>query len=124
MFNFRFTDLIAFGLILAMPAQATNRNIKPAHEASPEHYEVLLQNEQVLVLKMVLNPGAADQLHQHQAETVYFEKGGKLRIKPLHADAFIADIPDGHVMWHEAWHHQVTNIGDSTVIAIIVEAKL
>jgi hypothetical protein len=32
-------------------------------------------------------------------------------------------VPDGHVMWHEAWTHQVTNTGSEPVTAIIVEAK-
>jgi len=27
------------------------------------------------------------------------------------------------VMWHEAWGHQVTNVGETTVKAIIVESK-
>ncbi len=40
-------------------------------------------------------------------------------------DGGVADagIPDGHVMWHEEWTHQVENVGSSDVRAIIVEAK-
>ncbi len=34
-----------------------------------------------------------------------------------------AEIPDGHVMWNEAWTHQVENIGSSDLKAIIVESK-
>ena len=34
-----------------------------------------------------------------------------------------AEIPDGHVMWHEEWTHTVENIGSSDIKAIIVEAK-
>ena len=30
-------------------------------------------------------------------------------------------IPDGHVMYHEAWTHTVENIGDTDVLAIIYE---
>lgn len=45
-----------------------------AHIESPDHYELLLENERVLVLKMVLQPGEADLAHHHQNETVYFQK--------------------------------------------------
>jgi hypothetical protein len=34
-----------------------------------------------------------------------------------------AELPDGHIMWHEAWTHTVTNRGDSEIKAIIVESK-
>lgn len=33
------------------------------------------------------------------------------------------DIPDGFVMWHEQWQHQVTNTGKTPITAIIVEKK-
>ena len=33
------------------------------------------------------------------------------------------ELPDGATMWHEAWTHQVTNIGDTEIRAIIVESK-
>jgi hypothetical protein len=33
------------------------------------------------------------------------------------------DLPDGHVMWHEPWTHQVENVGTSDIYAVIVESK-
>lgn len=94
-----------------------------AHIASPDHYTVLKENDQVLVLKMALEPGDADAMHRHHNETVYFQKGGQLSIESLNGDTLEAEVPDGHVMWHQAWTHRVTNVGDDTVIAIIVEDK-
>jgi mannose-6-phosphate isomerase-like protein (cupin superfamily) len=94
-----------------------------AHIESPDHYELLLENERVLVLKMVLQPGEADLAHHHQNETVYFQKGGTLLITEDNGKSFEANVPDGHVMWHQAWSHQVTNVGDTEVVAIIVEER-
>ena len=34
-----------------------------------------------------------------------------------------AELPDGHVMDHEPWTHQVSNIGTTDVRAIIYETK-
>ncbi|WNC67037.1 hypothetical protein RI845_10905 [Thalassotalea nanhaiensis] len=93
-----------------------------AHLASPDKYEVLLENEQVLVLRMTLKPGEQDKWHKHNAETVYFEAGGKVKIT-TRKGANTLDIADGFTMWHESWEHQVTNIGDNTITAIIVEQK-
>ena len=93
-----------------------------AHLASPDIYSVLLENDQVLVLKMTLQPGTSDNWHKHNAETVYFESGGKATITSQKG-SHTMDIPDGYTMWHNAWAHQVSNVGDTTITAIIVERK-
>ena len=91
--------------------------------ASPNNYKMLMENEQVRVLEMTLKAGESDQVHSHPSETVYFVKGGKVKIHLLDGGVADADIPDGHVMWHEEWTHRVENVGSSDVHAIIVEAK-
>ncbi|WP_394224771.1 cupin domain-containing protein [Pseudoalteromonas spongiae] len=103
-------------------AFAADTNVKPAHIASPNQYELLLDNEEVTVLKMTLKPGEQDNWHKHNAETVYFEKGGKATITTSEKDMTL-EIPDGYVMWHDQWEHQVKNVGKTTITAIIVEKK-
>lgn len=115
--------LAAISLCLLSPLSHAENPLPPAHIASPEHYQVLLENEQVLVLKMVLKPGEADRPHRHGNETVYFQQGGQLTIQEDGGQTIVADVPDGHVMWHGAWQHQVRNSGDREVVAIIVEEK-
>ena len=111
-------------LLLAASANAyAHEQHEPGHIASPEMYEVLLENDRALVLKMVLKPGESDAFHRHNTETVYFEQGSKLKIETPGGESVVADVPDGHVMWHEAWTHRVTNVGEQTAIAIIVEEK-
>jgi hypothetical protein len=34
-----------------------------------------------------------------------------------------AELPDGHIMWHEAWTHTVSHTGNSEIKTIIVESK-
>ncbi|WP_232364526.1 hypothetical protein [Salinimonas lutimaris] len=93
------------------------------HIASPKQYSLLFENDKVMVLKMVLAPGESDTLHHHNNETVYFQQGGKLKISVPGEKPLIAQIPDEHIMWHQAWIHQVTNLGKSRVVAIITEQK-
>lgn len=90
---------------------------------SPDHYKILLENEWVRVLEMSLKPGEIDEVHSHPSETVYFLHGGTLRIHLPDGGATEAAVPDGGVMWHDAWTHRVENIGVSEVRAIIVESK-
>ena len=103
-------------------ALAEDTKVESAHIASPKHYKLLLENEEVIVLKMTLKPGEQDNWHKHNAETVYFEKGGKATITTNEKDMTL-EIPDGYVMWHDQWEHQVKNVGDTTITAIIVEKR-
>ena len=114
--------LLATSAMFTGSVMANDDDTGHAHVESPKHYTLLLENESVLVLKMTLQPGEEDNWHKHNAETVYFEDGGKAIIKTTDK-AMTLEIPDGYVMWHGEWEHQVKNIGDTTITAIIVEAK-
>ena len=92
-------------------------------KVSPNNYKSLFENDQVRVLEMNLRVGEADEMHSHPSETVYFIKGSKVKIRLPDGGAVEAELPDGHVMWHEEWTHKVENIGTSDIKAIIVEAK-
>ena len=92
-------------------------------EVSPSSYKPLFENDEVRVLEMSLRAGEKDEVHSHPSETVYFVKGGKVKIRLPNGAAMEADIPDGHVMWHEPLTHQVENVGSSDIKAIIVESK-
>lgn len=92
-------------------------------EVSPTNYELLLENDHVRVLEMKHGPGESDETHSHPSETVYFVKGGKLRVHLPDEEPMELEIPDGGVIWHEPWTHRVENIGTSEIHAIIVEAK-
>ncbi|MEM0514677.1 hypothetical protein WCN91_04375 [Pseudoalteromonas sp. YIC-827] len=117
--------LLMLGLVSALmcSSYALGKEAEHAHIASPDKYEVLLDNDQVLVLRMTLRPGEHDLWHKHNAETVYFERGGKARIKTADGKQLALEIPDGHTMWHDQWEHQVFNLGETTIMAIIVERK-
>jgi len=112
------------GFVLVLTAYSAQAETPaPAHLASPDQYQLLTENAQVLVLKMVLKPGESDALHSHRNETVYFERGGTLEITQSDGSKLDVEVPNGHVMWHAAWAHQVKNAGKTEVVAIIVEQK-
>ena len=92
-------------------------------KVSPNNYEVLFENEHVRVLEMNLRAGEKDVMHSHPSETVYFIKGSKVKVHLPDGEVADLDPPNGFVMWHEEWTHQVENVGTSDLKAIIVEGK-
>jgi len=88
---------------------------------APENYTLLSHEGNVRVVHMKLEPGQKDHKHSHYYESVYFLKGGQVRI---YVDGEVAgerEIPDGYVLHHEPWTHNVENIGETTIEAIIFE---
>jgi len=92
-------------------------------ESSPDNYKVLEENEHVRMLEMIVPAVASDELHSHPNEAVYFITGGKARVTLENGEQVEMELPDGASMLHEAWTHQVTNIGDTEIRSITVESK-
>lgn len=90
---------------------------------SPEHYRLIFENEHVRVLEMHIEPGEKDERHSHPSETVYFVQGSRVRLHLPGGEQAEAEFADGDVMWHEPWTHQVENIGQQAIRAVIVESK-
>jgi beta-alanine degradation protein BauB len=90
---------------------------------SPEVYVTRLENEHVRVLEMTLPPGRRDQVHAHPDEAVLFLNPGRARITLSNGQIVEKEVVEGEVMWNEAWSHQVENIGETMIHAIIVELK-
>ena len=91
--------------------------------ASPDNYKLLHEDDEIRLIEMTLNAGETDKQHSHKDELVYFVSGGSVRIHLPDGQSMDAEIPDGHVMAHEAWTHTVENTGSKNVKAIIFEKK-
>ena len=92
-------------------------------KASPNNYKLLFENDTHRVLEMTLNAGQKDNEHSHTSEVVYFIAGSSVKITMPGGESMEADIPDGHVMAHEAWTHTVENTGTKNLRAILFETK-
>ena len=83
-------------------------------EASPANYKLLVENDQARLLEMTVKAGEKDEVHSHPSEMVYFISGGKARVHLPHGETMEAEFPDGGVMNHEEWTHQVETSETST----------
>jgi len=93
---------------------------KDPTEVASEHYSLLHAGARARMVEMRLPPGARDNEHSHPNEFVYFVQGGKARIH-VDGEAMELEIPDGMAMEHEPWTHSVENVGDTEIVAVIVE---
>ena len=92
-------------------------------EASPANYKLLVENDRARLLEMTVKAGEKDEVHSHPSEIVYFVSGGKARVQLPDGREHGGRVPDGGVMEHGEWTHQVENIGDTDIHAIIFELK-
>ncbi len=92
-----------------------------ADEASPDMYEELVNTGITRLVRMKMSPGATDEPHRHPEEIVYFIKSGTLSIKLEDGSTVVKEVADGDYMHNGPWTHQVSNVGTTTVEAVLFE---
>ena len=101
-----------------------------ALQAAPASHRLLLENDQVRVLDVVIEPGAVEPEHTHQAASVmivdeptrirYYQGGALLFESPARSGS----QPGGRVRWMEPeGPHRVENIDQRRYHAIRIELK-
>ena len=88
---------------------------------SPNNYKVLLKNKQVRVLEVVLKPGDKSPMHHHPDNVIYVIKGGTARFTDEKGKSDMVTLKTGEVMYREDQHHEVENVGKTTIRVLNVE---
>ena len=85
--------------------------------------EVLLEDSKQRILRCKFEPGDGHERHFHAPNFGYAISGGRMRITD-ESGVREVDLPTGSSFTSDgvAWH-EVLNIGDTTVVYLIVEAK-
>ena len=98
-------------------------------QAAPElgTREVLLENDEVEVVRLVYPVGTESGMHSHQYphRVAYFVRGGKVELVPGDEgqESVITEVGDGTVLFVPGSTHNVRNIGDTEIIIIETELK-
>ena len=89
---------------------------------NPDHYTVIMENEQVRVLEYRDSPGAVTTPHDHPDSVMVTLSSFTRR---LHADGTFRDvqIAAGGAHWLPAQQHHGQNTGDTDTHVIFVELK-
>jgi quercetin dioxygenase-like cupin family protein len=116
--------LPALAILWTVTATARPTTAVDAVEASPDRFQVLLENSQVRVVEYTLRPGERDRWHTHPPKDSYVVRGGWLRIHLANGASFLSNETQGTVVWMNALpQHYADNVGMTDVSMVLTEVK-
>ncbi len=106
-------------LLIAAPVALAQDPVK----VDAKHYTVLLENDQVRVLKIHYNPKEKSVMHEHPATVVVFLNASKTKFTLPDGSTTDASQKAGVVAFAEAGKHLPQNVGGTPVSGVLVELK-
>jgi quercetin dioxygenase-like cupin family protein len=92
-------------------------------QVDAKHYTVMLENDQVRVLRIHYNPKEKSVMHEHPASVVVFLSTSKTKFTLPDGTATTDTGKAGAVRFSEAGKHLPENVGTTPVEAVLVELK-
>ena len=89
----------------------------------PETHKVILDNAQVRVLDVHVQPGQKVAMHSHPASVVYYVTDTKMKITLPDGTTRVAEAKAGTAAWREPGTHAVENVGTSEFHLVQTELK-
>jgi quercetin dioxygenase-like cupin family protein len=115
-----FLSSIAMATQPVLEGSEININLKPKRE-------VVLENEQVQVVRLTYPVGTESGMHNHAFanRVVYFVKGGTLTLVPKDTNKPSKTLTavDGQTLFLPATTHNVKNIGNTEIVIVETELK-
>jgi quercetin dioxygenase-like cupin family protein len=112
-----------FATIVLLFATGTARAQDPV-KVAPEHFKVLLDNDQVRVLEFHGKPGDKIPMHSHPNYFVYSSLTGKTKYTYPDGKTEERETKAGEVSWRNAETHASENVGTGEAHSLLVEIKV
>jgi len=114
----------AFMLLAAVALVGPVARAQDPVQVDSKHYSVMLENDQVRVLKIHYNPGEKSVMHEHPASVVVFLNTSKAKFTfPDGKSTTDGGGKAGGVRYADAGKHLPEDIGTTPVEAVLVELK-
>jgi quercetin dioxygenase-like cupin family protein len=84
---------------------------------------MLLENDQVRVIRGYLKPGEKAAMHSHPDHVVFVAKGSTARLTDPSGKENTMDLGSGQAVFMKAQSHEITNVGETDLEMIVVELK-
>ncbi len=94
-----------------------------AAKLDPKHYKVVIDNDQVRVLRARYGPHEKSVMHEHPAAVVVFMTGGRTKFTMADGTSREVNSKAHDAIWEDATKHLPENTGDTPVEAIVIELK-
>jgi beta-alanine degradation protein BauB len=88
-----------------------------------ETHKVVLDNAEVRVLDVHLQPGQRVAMHSHPASVVYYVTDTKIKFTLPDGTSRVAEAKAGTAVWREPGTHAVENVGTSEFHLVQTELK-
>lgn len=112
-FTVMFTVIILSGYIFAQDPV----------KVDPKHYKVVLENDQVRVLRITYVPGEKSVMHEHPNSVAVLLTDRHMKMTLMDGKTIMSDGKKGEVVYTPARKHLPENIGDKSMELILVEMK-
>jgi beta-alanine degradation protein BauB len=113
--------ILAVSVALLASAQITKA--QDPVKADPQHFKVMLENEQVRVLQGHYGPHEKSAMHEVAGGVVVFVTGQHAKITFADGKVRENNAKPGEVRWTAVGKHQVENLSDRPFTIIVVELK-
>ncbi len=106
-------------LVLATPMVTAQDMVKVA----PKNCKVLLENDQVRVVRVVEKPGEKLEMHSHPANIIYALTSGKAKFTSADGKTEERELKAGQAVWSGPVTHSSENTGTTVSRAVVIELK-
>jgi quercetin dioxygenase-like cupin family protein len=89
----------------------------------PETHKVVLDNDQVRVLDVRIQPGQKVAMHSHPANVVYYVSDAKVKVTSADGKTAVSEVKAGTTVWNQPLTHAVENAGTAEFHLVQVEMK-
>jgi quercetin dioxygenase-like cupin family protein len=110
-------------LVFALLAGASYLSAQDMVKVAPKNCKVVLENDNVRVVRVVLKPGEKLPMHSHGANIVYSLSGGKAKYTFADGTTKERETKTGEAVWSDAVTHGTENTGTTETQALVIELK-
>ena len=103
----------------ATPANITLDPVK----LDPKHYKVIIDNDQVRVLRAKYGPHEKSVMHEHPASVAVFMTDGQSKFTLPDGTSQNVNMKAHDAVWEDAQKHLPENTGDKPLEVIVIELK-
>ena len=107
----------------AVLVTATSVRAQDIMKVAPQNCKLLLENDQVRVIRVVLKPGDKLAMHSHPASILYSLSGGKAKYTSADGKTEERELKTGQAVWSDGQTHNTENVGTTETRALLVELK-
>jgi hypothetical protein len=107
---------------LKKPGAAAKTTLDPV-KLDPKHYTVVLENDQVRVLRAKYGPHEKSVMHEHPASVAVFMTDGHVKFNLPDGTSTDNNAKAHDATWADAGKHLPENLGDKPLEVMVIELK-